>query len=114
VRIIQVDALVFVNIATKVSPCRRASQEGGITAIEAIEPHPGKVDPLLASVVIISNAKSCLTLEVAVFGGYAGGLQRSGPPSTAPQKQPFINQRGIGSTAQRREDAHLQFSTLPN
>jgi hypothetical protein len=46
-----------------------------------------------------------LALEVALLGGYPGGLTAlrvRRPPLR--QKQPFIDQRGLGPTAQRGKD----------
>lgn len=69
--IVQVEALVFMNIAHEdLTPIIERSQQRRIAAIQAVKAHPGKTDPLPAGVGDHLQGQVVLALEVAVRGWY--------------------------------------------
>ena len=69
--IVQVEALVFMNIAHEdLTPIVERPQHRRIAALPTIKAHPGQADPLLAGMGDHRQGQVVLALEAAVRGRY--------------------------------------------
>ena len=107
--IVQVDPLIFVNIPDEaLAAVVERPQQRRIAAIQTIKAHPGKADPLLASMGDHLQSQVVLALEPAVRGRYPRRLTAFrvlGPRFR--EEESFIDQRGFRPAAQRRKHPDL-------